>query len=57
MAGSHLISHSDGLGSTRQLSNDSQSITQTTTYDAFGNIESGAGSSNVYPQPGPPVAP
>ncbi len=27
----------DGLGSTRQLSNDSQSIVQMTTYDAFGN--------------------
>ncbi len=27
----------DGLGSTRQLSNDSQSVVQTPTYDAFGN--------------------
>jgi len=39
----------NGIGSTRQLSNDSQSVVQTTTYDAFGNIESSAGSSNnVY---------
>ncbi|MCS6862740.1 MAG: RHS repeat-associated core domain-containing protein, partial [Abditibacteriales bacterium] len=38
--------HSDGLGSTRQLTSDTQSITQTTTFDAFGNIESNAGSSN-----------
>jgi RHS repeat-associated protein len=39
----------NGIGSTRQLSNDSQSVTQTTTYDAFGNVESSAGSSNnVY---------
>jgi RHS repeat-associated protein len=30
------------------LSNDSQSLTQATTYDAFGNIESSAGSSNAY---------
>jgi len=56
MAGSCLISrdanstyeyyHSDGLGSTRQISNDAQSIVQTTTYDAFGNVESSTGSSN-----------
>jgi YD repeat-containing protein len=45
-SGSYAYYHSDGLGSTRQLSNDSQSVTQTTTYDAFGNIESSAGSSN-----------
>jgi RHS repeat-associated protein len=48
-SGSYEYYHADGLGSTRQLSNDSQSLTQTTTYDAFGNIESNAGSSNnVY---------
>jgi hypothetical protein len=38
-SGSYEYYHSDGLGSTRQLSNDNQ----------FGNIESSAGSSNnVY---------
>jgi len=48
-SGSYEYYHNDGLGSTRQLSNDSQSVTQTTTFDAFGNIESSAGSSNnVY---------
>jgi len=48
-SGSFEYYHADGLGSTRQLSNDSQTITQTTTYDAFGNIESSAGSSsNAY---------
>jgi YD repeat-containing protein len=35
--GSYEYYHADGLGSMRQLSNDSQSLTQTTTYDAFGN--------------------
>jgi RHS repeat-associated protein len=41
--------HNDGIGSTRQLSNDTQSVTQTTTFDAFGNVESSTGSSNnVY---------
>jgi RHS repeat-associated protein len=31
------------------LSNDAQSVTQTTTFDAFGNVESSAGgSNNVY---------
>jgi YD repeat-containing protein len=45
-SGSYEYYHSDGIGSTRQLSNDSQSVTQTTTYDAFGNVESSAGSSN-----------
>jgi RHS repeat-associated protein len=44
--GSYEYYHNDGIGSTRQISNDSQSLTQTTTYDAFGNIESSAGSSN-----------
>jgi YD repeat-containing protein len=39
-SGSYEYYHADGLGSTRQLSNDSQSITQTTTFDAFGNVES-----------------
>jgi YD repeat-containing protein len=48
-SGSYEYYHSDGIGSTRQLSNDTQSVTQTTTYDAFGNVESSAGSSNnVY---------
>jgi RHS repeat-associated protein len=48
-SGSYEYYHNDGLGSTRQISNDSQSVTQTTTYDAFGNVESSAGSSNnVY---------
>jgi RHS repeat-associated protein len=45
-SGSYEYYHNDGLGSTRQLSNDSQSLTQTTTYDAFGNVESSTGSSN-----------
>ncbi len=45
-SGSYEYYHSEGVGSTRQLSNDSQSVTQTTTYDAFGNIESSAGTSN-----------
>ncbi len=48
-SGSYEYYHADGLGSTRQLSNDAQSPTQTTTYDAFGNIESNTGSSsNAY---------
>jgi YD repeat-containing protein len=48
-SGSYEYYHADGLGSTRQLSNDSQSVVQTTTHDAFGNVESSAGSSsNVY---------
>ncbi len=48
-SGSYEYYHNDGLGSTRQLSNDNQSLTQTTTFDAFGNIESSAGSSsNAY---------
>jgi RHS repeat-associated protein len=48
-SGSYEYYHSDGIGSTRQLSNDTQTITQTTTYDAFGNVESSAGSSsNAY---------
>jgi hypothetical protein len=47
-SGSYEYYHADGLGSTRQLSNDTQTITQTTTFDAFGNIESSAGSSNAY---------
>jgi RHS repeat-associated protein len=48
-SGSFEYYHADGIGSTRQLSNDSQSVTQTTTYDAFGNVESSAGSSsNAY---------
>jgi RHS repeat-associated protein len=36
-SGSYEYYHSDGLGSTRQLSNDGQSVVQTTTYDATGN--------------------
>jgi RHS repeat-associated protein len=48
-SGSYEYYHNDGLGSTRQISNDSQSVTQTTTFDAFGNVESSTGSSNnVY---------
>jgi hypothetical protein len=48
-SGSYEYYHNDGLGSTRQISNDGQTITQTTTFDAFGNVESSTGSSNnVY---------
>jgi RHS repeat-associated protein len=35
----------DGQGSTRQLLNESQSVTDTYTYDAFGNVVSASGTS------------